>query len=51
MPNAHTIISSRRGFCLCCLGSAIFAEAGGWLAPRQFIIDPAFFTRLASAGV
>ncbi|TIN07710.1 hypothetical protein [Mesorhizobium sp.] len=46
-----TINLSRRGFCLCCLASAIFAEAGGWLAPRQFIMNPAFFTRLAYAGV
>jgi glyoxylase-like metal-dependent hydrolase (beta-lactamase superfamily II) len=26
---------SRRGFCLCCVGSATFAATGGWLTPRQ----------------
>jgi glyoxylase-like metal-dependent hydrolase (beta-lactamase superfamily II) len=26
---------SRRHFCLCCLGGAAFAAAGGWLTPRE----------------
>jgi glyoxylase-like metal-dependent hydrolase (beta-lactamase superfamily II) len=26
---------SRRGFCLCCAGSASFAVVGSWLTPRQ----------------
>ena len=26
---------SRRGFCLCCIGGAATAAAGGWLSPRQ----------------
>jgi glyoxylase-like metal-dependent hydrolase (beta-lactamase superfamily II) len=26
---------SRRGFCLCCIGGAATATAGGWLTPRQ----------------
>jgi hypothetical protein len=26
---------SRRHFCLCCMTSAAFAAAGGWLTPRQ----------------
>jgi glyoxylase-like metal-dependent hydrolase (beta-lactamase superfamily II) len=26
---------SRRGFCLCCIGGAASAAAGGWLTPRQ----------------
>jgi glyoxylase-like metal-dependent hydrolase (beta-lactamase superfamily II) len=26
---------SRRGFCLCCIGSATVAATGGWLTPRQ----------------
>jgi hypothetical protein len=25
---------SRRGFCLCCVGTAAFAAGGGWLTPR-----------------
>src|SRR5262249_1166023 len=30
---------SRRGFCLCCLGSATFAATGGWLTPRQLFAE------------
>ena len=30
---------SRRGFCLCCLGSATFAATGGWLTPRQVFAE------------
>src|SRR5215475_14539158 len=26
---------SRRGFCLCCLGSAAYVASGGWLTPAQ----------------
>ena len=35
MTKAHSSAMSRRGFCLCCLGSAGFAATGGWLSPRQ----------------
>ena len=35
MTNAHSSAISRRGFCLCCLGSAGFAATGGWLTPRE----------------
>jgi glyoxylase-like metal-dependent hydrolase (beta-lactamase superfamily II) len=30
---------SRRGFCLCCAGSAAFAAGGGWLTPRQVFAE------------
>src|SRR6516164_4540626 len=30
---------SRRGFCLCCLGSATFAATGGWLTPSQVFAE------------
>ena len=26
---------SRRGFCLCCAGGALFTATGGWLTPRE----------------
>ena len=26
---------SRRGFCLCCMGTATFAATGGWMSPRE----------------
>src|SRR5262249_31207563 len=35
MTPARRHFLSRRGFCLCCLGSATFAATGGWLAPRE----------------
>ena len=35
MTTAHVSALSRRGFCLCCLGSAGFAASRGWLSPRQ----------------
>ena len=36
MTSKHSSAVSRRGFCLCCAGSAIFAAtAAGWLTPRQ----------------
>ena len=35
MTSKHSSAVSRRGFCLCCGGSAIFAATGGWLTPRQ----------------
>jgi glyoxylase-like metal-dependent hydrolase (beta-lactamase superfamily II) len=35
MTNAHQSMLSRRGFCLCCLGSTAFAATGVWLTPRQ----------------
>jgi glyoxylase-like metal-dependent hydrolase (beta-lactamase superfamily II) len=28
-------LASRRGFCLCCMGSAAYAATAGWLTPRQ----------------
>ena len=34
MDHLHASPLSRRGFCLCCLGSATFAATGGWLTPR-----------------
>jgi hypothetical protein len=30
---------SRRGFCLCCIGSATFAATGGWLSPSQVFAE------------
>ena len=35
MTKSHSSAISRRGFCLCCLGSAGLAATGGWLSPRQ----------------
>src|ERR1700693_3140959 len=35
MTSKHSSAISRRGFCLCCAGSAIFAANGGWRTPRQ----------------
>jgi glyoxylase-like metal-dependent hydrolase (beta-lactamase superfamily II) len=35
MTSRHPSAISRRGFCLCCAGSAVFAATGGWLTPRQ----------------
>jgi glyoxylase-like metal-dependent hydrolase (beta-lactamase superfamily II) len=35
MTSKDSSAVSRRGFCLCCAGSAIFAATGGWLTPRQ----------------
>jgi hypothetical protein len=26
---------SRRRFCLCCVGGALYTATGGWLTPRQ----------------
>jgi glyoxylase-like metal-dependent hydrolase (beta-lactamase superfamily II) len=31
----HDRKSSRRNFCLCCMGTTAFAASGGWLTPRQ----------------
>jgi hypothetical protein len=36
---AHRRLLSRRGFCLCCLGSATFAATGGWLTPSQVFAE------------
>ncbi len=30
---------TRRGFCLCCVGSATFAATGGWLTPGQVFAE------------
>jgi glyoxylase-like metal-dependent hydrolase (beta-lactamase superfamily II) len=35
MTHDHRPLLARRGFCLCCIGSATFAATGGWLTPRQ----------------
>src|SRR3981189_1873116 len=35
MKSSRGTLLSRRGFCLCCVGSAAFAATGGWLTPRQ----------------
>jgi hypothetical protein len=35
MTSKHPSVLSRRGFWLCCAGSAIFAVTGDWLPPRQ----------------
>jgi Metallo-beta-lactamase superfamily len=35
MAYAHRSMLSRRGFCLCCLGSATFTATAGWLTPSQ----------------
>jgi glyoxylase-like metal-dependent hydrolase (beta-lactamase superfamily II) len=39
MTQAHHPGLSRRGFCLCCAGSAAFAVGGGWLTPRQVFAE------------
>jgi glyoxylase-like metal-dependent hydrolase (beta-lactamase superfamily II) len=39
MTQAHHPGLSRRGFCLCCAGSAAFAAGGGWLTPRQVFAE------------
>jgi glyoxylase-like metal-dependent hydrolase (beta-lactamase superfamily II) len=33
-PSQQNLLS-RRGFCLCCVGSAAFAATNGWLTPRE----------------
>ena len=35
MKSPRRTLLSRRGFCLCCIGSASFAATGGWLSPRE----------------
>ncbi len=35
MTHGHRLRLSRRGFCLCCIGSATFAATGGWLSPGK----------------
>jgi glyoxylase-like metal-dependent hydrolase (beta-lactamase superfamily II) len=35
MEHPEARLLSRRGFCLCCVGSAALAATGGWLTPRQ----------------
>ncbi len=39
MTQSHHLALSRRGFCLCCAGSAAFAVGGGWLTPRQVFAE------------
>src|SRR6266852_3661450 len=35
MKSSGGTLLSRRGFCLCCVGSAAFAATNGWLTPRE----------------
>jgi glyoxylase-like metal-dependent hydrolase (beta-lactamase superfamily II) len=35
MKSSRGRLLSRRGFCLCCVGSAAFAATNGWLTPRE----------------
>jgi glyoxylase-like metal-dependent hydrolase (beta-lactamase superfamily II) len=35
MIRPHRLALSRRGFCLCCVGSATVAATRGWLSPRE----------------
>ena len=35
MTSSSGTLLSRRGFCLCCVGSAAFAATCGWLTPRE----------------
>src|SRR3981189_2546368 len=35
MKSSRGTLLSRRGFCLCCVGSAAFAATNGWLTPRE----------------
>ena len=35
MTHGHRPRLSRRGFCLCCIGSSAFAATGGWLSPGE----------------
>ena len=35
MKSSRSRLLSRRGFCLCCVGSAAFAATNGWLTPRE----------------
>jgi glyoxylase-like metal-dependent hydrolase (beta-lactamase superfamily II) len=35
MKSSRGPLLSRRGFCLCCVGSAAFAATNGWLTPRE----------------
>jgi hypothetical protein len=39
MTFARQHLFSRRGFCLCCIGSATFAATGGWLRPSQVFAE------------
>ena len=35
MKSSRVPLLSRRGFCLCCVGSAAFAATNSWLTPRE----------------
>src|ERR1700675_4882057 len=35
MKSSRGRLLSRRGFCLCCVGSAAYAAGAGWLTPRE----------------
>src|SRR6202008_2926662 len=35
MPFSRERSVSRRSFCLCCVGGALYTATGGWLTPRE----------------
>jgi hypothetical protein len=35
MPSLNQHSTSRRGFCLCCMGATTIVATDGWLTPRQ----------------
>jgi glyoxylase-like metal-dependent hydrolase (beta-lactamase superfamily II) len=35
MALSNKVSLSRRGFCLCCAGGALYTATGGWLTPRE----------------
>src|SRR5258708_17666638 len=35
MPFSRERSVSRRNFCLCCVGGALYTATGGWLTPRE----------------
>ena len=39
MGNSRGRLISRRGICLCCVGGAASAAAGGWLTPREVFAE------------
>jgi len=41
---------SRRGFCLCCIGSATFAATGAWLTPSQVFAEARELVDLIRSG-
>jgi len=53
MASSHKGSLSRRGFCLCCAGGALYATTGGWLTPREAFAEARGLVSLIkdSAGV